>query len=85
MTITSHAAYRTRTSGGPLAEAAPPGCAAAEPSRARETSLAGFGERAGSAGPTLATVVEGFAVLFGWLAFLGMLGVLGWFVLRRPR
>jgi hypothetical protein len=30
-------------------------------------------------------VVEGFAVLCGWIAFLVMLGVLGYFLLRRPR
>jgi hypothetical protein len=30
-------------------------------------------------------VVEGFAVLFGWIFFLVMLGVLGYFLLRAPR
>jgi hypothetical protein len=33
----------------------------------------------------LTSVVEGFAVLFGWLTFLVMLAVLAYFVLRRPR
>jgi hypothetical protein len=33
----------------------------------------------------LTLVVEGFAVLFGWVFFLVMLGVLGFFLLRRPR
>jgi hypothetical protein len=30
-------------------------------------------------------VVEGLAVLTGWLIFLGMLGVLAFLLLRRPR